>query len=266
MTQLLISGDLKIQPYHFQQALELAENRDHILDALLQSKHIDLEDALDRAVRWQCTEAITKVAPRLEKVPSETYTRAFTTNNPDVINAMLAHMGPTVENTVLMSPYEVWDTCKRGDISAIRSMVDRNVNLGEALVAITKLITYAKDNKLTPKADWYRLLEDIFLKNPPSTAVDQAVAIALINSQEILLKPLMTRMPDEAPRTKQVVELQLQSKYSQERHFQTAIELNNKRLVKLFIEGGMSIKPSHKEYARAHSCLESLSAMEENAP
>lgn len=264
LTRLLVLADLEVKPYHFGKALTLVKNSSQMLDILVNSKNMDLYDALRRSVDAECIEAIQKLVPRLETIPSETYVRAFQTHNPAVIDAILSDLSPDSENTVLMTLGEVEETCRLGDISAITAMVDKNVNVGESLVAITRLITYAEQNHLKIKMDWYHLLDAILLKNPPDKDLDHAIAIALTNSKEVILQKLIQKMPQEAPQTKKAVELQVQSKYIGDEYFQIAIRLNNKMLVQLFIDCAMPVRPDHKYFAAIGNYKESLAAMEEH--
>jgi hypothetical protein len=266
LTHLLISADLKVESNHFSKALNLIKNQKDILSILVHSNSIDLHRAITLSINSECVEAIKIVLSCLETIDSDTYAKAFKTKNPAVIDAILSRISPNSQNTVLMTLHNVEETCRLGDISAITLMVDRNVNLGESLLAITKLITYAKDRKLEIKEEWYSLMDKILSKNPPEKDLDHAIAIALNNSKTVILKKLMTRMPQEAPQTKEVVQLQVQSKYMKDEYFKRAISLNNKILIKLFIDCGMPIKPDHKKVAAICNYKESLAAMEEQHP
>jgi len=261
LTRLLVSADINVPITHFRQALWLRRNQHQILDILIGAKNISLGVALCDAIDAGCTEAIMKIVPKLEKISSEGYRRAFAIKNPKVIDAILSHLNHAAENKELMTLYDVEELIRSGDVSAIEMMVERNVNLGESLVAVVRLITFAADNKLKIDYNWYELLRKIVEKNPPAKDVDHALAVALINSQTLILSSLISKMPEDAPKSKWAVQRLVANQYMRGEDFRTAILLDSETLTRFFIECGMKVNPSHIQLAESLNLQKSLKVM-----
>lgn len=264
LTRLLVSANIKVGIKHFREALWIRKDRrSPIFDILIEAKTISLGAALNDSIYAGNAEAIRKLVPKFEKIPSDAYKRAFATKNMDVIEAIMSTLNPESDNKVLMKLYDVEDLTKSGDVSVIDVMVERNVNVGEALIAITRLITFAADWKLEVDYGWYGLLGRIAAKNPPAQDVDHSLAIALTNSKILILGKLISQMPEDAPKSKSAVQQLVGNKYMRDDHFRDAIFLNNKILIRLFRECGIGIKPSHLQLAERYNLQESLSAMKD---
>ncbi len=252
---LLVSKNIKIQIHHFREALtcsRFSRNQAAILDVLINAKSINLPAALNDAIDSRCSYAIAKIVEKIDQVKSDAYKRAFKTKDPAIIDIITGRSenSDLAQNIKLMDLYDVEQLTDPDDLSMIEAMVSRNINLGEALVACVKLITFGPDKNFNVSWDWYGLIDKIISKNPPACEIDRAIAISLVNSKAFILKKIIHKIPADSPATKKNISQMLRDQYSRENYFKTAIGLNNRTLVKLFIDCGMRVNDSHRSYAK----------------
>jgi ankyrin repeat protein len=240
LLRLLVAKNIQINNYEFLLAVRDSINQE-IMDILISSQTLDLHTALDLAIDNRCIYAVEQLALKIKNIRSGSYQRAFKTKNSEIIDAVINSLGDDLDerdNTILMELQDVEKLCSNGDIAVIKDMVKRRINLGEALVAAVKFITYVADKK-TNIDPWYILVSKLIDMNPPAEAVDRSMAIALLNLQGSLIQSLGGKFTADSPQTKQNVEQIVKDQYTKMKYFSLAVVCGNANLIRLFNECGM---------------------------